>query len=248
MAVFVLNWHIQFLRKTHLRKSVFISFLCCTIFCLLALVSHANTQSKTVVGRVLDKYTYKALQSVLVINKNTSLSTLTNDDGFFYLKASKDDTLLLYLVSHIPYLLTFESEEIFGKQAHLILLMPDVELLKEVEIIAQKQQREKYPFNTVPATAMNPMTFLYERFSSKYQQYAKLKEIIDKKEREEQLKRLKNQRFTKELVMAVTDIDAKDVDEFIQISNFSKSFLQEATDYELLVEIIRKYELWEDRR
>ena len=95
---------------------------------------------------------------------------------------------------------------------------------------------------------MNPMTFLYEKYSKKYQQYAKLQEIIEKKEREEYMQRLRSQRFTKELVMAVTEIDPEEVDEFMQKSTFSKSFLEEANDYELMVEIIKKYKWWTERK
>ena len=207
-----------------------------------------NAQSNTITGRILDSVSRKPIQDVLVVNKTTSVTTLTNEEGFFYIKMNKQDTLVLYLISYYPRYFYFSISNSYEKQVHLLLLKPNIEQLKEVEILGKKRYVERYPFNTVPATLQNPMSFLYERYSKKYQQYAKLQEIIEKKNKEEYMQRLRNHRFTKELVMAVTEIDSDEIDEFMQKSSFSKTFLEEATDYELMVEIIRKYKWWTERR
>ena len=200
------------------------------------------------VGRILDSVSLKPVQDVLVVNKSTSHTTLTNEDGFFYLKMNSNDTLVLYLISYYPRYFYFLSAAEYAKQAHVMMLKPNVEQLKEVEVFGKKNELEKYPFNSVPATILNPMSFLYERYSKKYRQYSKLQEIIEKKDREEYLQRLRNQRFTKELVLAVTEIEPEEVDEFMQKSSFSKSFLEQANDYELMVEIIKKYKWWTERK
>lgn len=212
------------------------------------LASLAGAQNKMVTGRILDSVTMKPIQDVLVVNKTTSVTTLSGEDGFFYLKMNRKDTLVLYLISYYPRYFYFTTDEDYAKQANLMLMKPNIEQLKEVEILGKRRYEERYPFNTVPATLQNPMTFLYERYSKKYQQYAKLKEIIDKKDKEEYMQRLRNRRFTKELVMAVTEIEPEEIEEFMQKSSFSKSFLEEATDYELMVEIMRKYKWWNERR
>ena len=214
----------------------------------LFFVSAASAQTKVVVGRILDSVSLKPIQDVLVVNKSTSLTTLSNEDGFFYLKMNNTDTLVLYLISYYPRYFYFTSEIEYAKQAHILMLKPNIEQLKEVEVFGKKREADEYPFNSVPATILNPMSFLYERYSKKYRQYSKLQEIIEKKDREEYLQRLRNQRFTKELVMAVTEIEPEEVDEFMQKSSFSKSFLEQANDYELMVEIIKKYKWWTERK
>ncbi len=219
-----------------------------TFFLLLFCLSYSHAQTKVIVGRIIDSVSLKPIQDVLVVNKSSSVTTLTNEDGFFYLKMAKEDTLVLYLISYYPKYFYFNSEADYTRQAHVILLKPNVEQLKEVEILGKKKEQNKYPFNTTPASLMNPMSFLYERYSKKYQQYSKLQEIMEKKEREEYMHRLRSQRFTKELVLAVTEIEPEEVDEFMQKSSFSKSFLEEANDYELMVEIIKKYKWWTERR
>lgn len=222
------------------------------IFLLLVVIVFAlqsvRGQSNTITGRIMDSVSRKPIQDVLVVNKTTSVTTLTNEEGFFYVKMSPTDTLVLYLISYYPRYFYFSATNSYDKQAHLILLKPNIEQLKEVEILGKKRYTERYPFNSVPATLQNPMSFLYERYSKKYQQYAKLQEIIEKKDKEEYMQRLRNKRFTKELVMAVTEIEPDEIDEFMQKSSFSKTFLEDATDYELMVEIMRKYKWWTERR
>jgi hypothetical protein len=214
----------------------------------LCFISVAHAQTKVVVGRILDSVSLKPIQDVLVVNKATSLTTLTNEDGFFYLKMNRTDTLVLYLIAYYPRYFYVATDAEYAKQAHVMMLKPNIEQLKEVEVFGKRKEVDKYPFNSVPATILNPMSFLYERYSKKYRQYSKLQEIIEKKDREEYLQRLRNQRFTKELVMAVTEIEPEEVAEFMQKSSFSKSFLEQANDYELMVEIIKKYKWWTERK
>lgn len=205
-------------------------------------------QSKILTGRIVDKFTFKPIQDVLVVNKQSSITTMTNEEGYFYIKVARTDTLVLYLIAYHPEYFYFQNDAEYQKQVQLILLRADIEQLKEVEILGKKNEEFKYPFNSVPASMMNPMSFLYERYSKKYQQYAKLKDIIDKKEREAHMQRLRNQRFTKELVMAITEIEPEEVEEFMQKSNFSKSFLETASDYDFMIEIMRKYKWWVEQR
>jgi hypothetical protein len=230
-----------------LLKGVFYFFL----FFLLSNLSPNFTfaQSKQVIGRVLDSVSLKAIPDMLVVNKSSGLSTITDAEGFFYIKMKKEDTLVLYLLAYLPKNFYFKSSEEFDKQAHLIVAKADIQQLKEVEIMGKRNKNNyAYPMNTVPAGLSNPISFLYERYNKKYQQYAKLQEIIEKKEQEKYINELRNKRLSKDLIMAVTDIEPSEVDEFIKKSNFNKQLLENANDYELIVEVIKKYKWWSDRR
>lgn len=220
-------------------------FLLC-IYSALPVFAQQLPPSRMVTGRLLDSITHKPVADVIVANKSTSKTTLSNADGYYYISAGIKDSLVFYLIGYYPRYFYFHSAAEFNKQVLLSFLRPNVEELKEIEITAEKLKKENdphYPFNQTPANIGSPLTFLYERYSKKYKQYRKIEAL----EQEKQQRRLREGRFTREFVMSITDIEEDEVDDFMKKCRFSNEFLENANDYDFILAVKKKYLYYSDR-
>jgi TonB-linked SusC/RagA family outer membrane protein len=104
---------------------------------LLCMVLCGWTQSKEVTGRVTDNRSGDPLAGVTVQVKGTTTSTQTNTDGFFFLTAPADATIVFSFVG-------YKSQEVKpGNVSNLsIVLQEDQRLLNEVIVTAQTVKRE----------------------------------------------------------------------------------------------------------
>jgi len=77
------------------------------------------------------------IPDVAIINIRTDKATRTNSFGFFQAEIEAEDSLLLY---HIAYKKHYINKKDNGK---LIILVPEIQELKQVDITDQKNQRQK---------------------------------------------------------------------------------------------------------
>jgi actin-related protein len=198
-----------------------------------------------IAGRLLDSITFKPVADVVVVNKNTNKVTLSGSDGYYYIAARKNDSIVFYLIGYFPKYLRFATQEELERQVHVSFLKPNIEELKEIEITAKKMQKEnKRPYNQMPADISSPISFLYERYSKKYKQYRKIEAL----EKAKYKKELEQGRFTREFVMSVTGLESEEAAEFMRMCRFSDEFLETASDYDFIVAIHKKYRYYSEKR
>lgn len=117
-----------------LRWSFTISLLITLIFPLSALGVAPKAPFKVISGRVYDSETRKAISNATLTAEKTSISTVTNSDGFFSLKFNDSIDVNAITVSHVGYhnkLITIGE----GNQDNLqLFLSPNVIALKEVVV------------------------------------------------------------------------------------------------------------------
>lgn len=208
---------------------------------------HAQQSSQTniVNGRLLDSLTYKPVADVVVVNKRTNKVTLSGIDGYYYVEAEQQDTIIFYLIGYFPKNLYFPTQTEWRKQVHVTFLKPNIEELKEIEIVAKKlQKEEKLLYNQTPATISSPISFLYERYSKRYKQYRKIEAL----EKAKYNRQLKEGRFNKEFVMSVTGLEEDEAIDFMKMCRFSNEFLETASDYDFIVAIHKKYRYYSEKR
>ena len=205
--------------------------------------SQNNFNGSIISGRLLDSITYKPIADVVVVNKKTNKVTLSGHDGYYYINVNLNDTLVFYLIGYFPKFFLIKNQQDFNKQVHVSFLKPNIE---ELKVTAKKITKEKKkPFNQTPATIESPISFLYEQFSRKYKQYRKIEAL----EKEKYDRQLKDGRFTKEFVMSVTGIEEDvEAEEFMRMCRFSNDFLENASDYDFLVAIHKKYRYYSEKR
>jgi hypothetical protein len=208
--------------------------------------SQANSEEAIMLsGKVVDTLKLSNLADVVVVNKRTNKTTITDKDGVFFILMKKTDTIYFYYVGYRPKNFYFKSEEQLKKKFHVIFLKQESQYLEEVEISSKKEKEKKfqYPDNRMPATIENPISFIFEKYSKRYEQYRK----VEKLEKEKYYRQLKELRFQRDMVLELTDISEKDVDKFMDQCLFTDEFLETASDYEFLVAIQKKYRLYKNR-
>jgi len=190
-------------------------------------------------GRLVDSLDSKGISDALIINKSTNKVEISDKNGYFYCNASLNDTIFIYILGYRAKQFPVDKE-MASRQMNAIRLIPEIEQLKSIEITGKSQQKQpyRYPNNQEPATIMNPITFLYERYNKRYQQYQKVAEL-EKAKYYEQLKEYRLNRF---FIMDITGIKEDEVDDFIGKCNFGKEFIETASDYELIVMVRKNYE------
>ncbi|HEY8401652.1 MAG TPA: hypothetical protein VIK89_10340 [Cytophagaceae bacterium] len=191
-------------------------------------------------GRVLDSLELFSIQDALIINKRTNKIATTDKEGYFYVSLKPTDTLILYMVGYFPKLLHF-SENDLKKQLHLYYMKRNMQEIREVEIIAKKEAKEKeykFPFNQEPATAESPITMLYEKFSRRYKQYRKIEEL----EKIKYYEQLRRERLRKSLIVQVTDLKEDEVEDFLKFAYFTDEYIETASEYELIIAIKKRYQ------
>jgi len=217
-----------------------------TLFvCHSALSQNSSPDQFMLSGKVIDTLKYANLQDVVVVNKRTNKTTITDKEGVFFILMNKTDTIYFYSVGYKPKNFYFKSEEQLKKKFHIVFLKQENQYLEEVEFSYEQERKKKFqhPDNTMPATILNPISFIFEKYSKRAEQYRK----VEKLEKEKYYEQLRNQRFQREMVLELTDISEKEVDHFMQQCLFTEEFLETASDYEFLVAIQKKYRLFKNR-
>lgn len=221
--------------------SLLISILCCQR-------SYSQTVASDQImlsGKVIDTTKLSNLADVVVVNKRTNKTTITDKDGVFFILMKKTDTIYFYNVGYKPKNFFFKSEEQLKKKFHVVFLKQENQYLDEIEFTYEEERRKKFqhPDNRMPASIENPISFIFEKYSKRYEQYRK----VEKLEKEKYYQQLKELRFQRDLVLEITEISEKEVDNFMSQCLFTNEFLETASDYEFLVAIQKKYRLYKNR-
>lgn len=155
---------------THLNERGSIYFLRTSIICIILYLfgslSAAFAHSR-VAGRVFDEKTKEPLTGATVIEKSTSNGVITNVDGVFNLRLTKErtstaDTLLISLIG-------YKSREVIatdGNDSLFVALEESVDALNEVVVVGYGSQRRKELTGSVSsvskATLAQPATSINE--------------------------------------------------------------------------------------
>ncbi|MBY0426700.1 MAG: carboxypeptidase-like regulatory domain-containing protein [Cytophagales bacterium] len=218
----------------------------------LLLVSHISLGQKGTVyrihGLVLDKNSKKPLSGTAVFTKSLGYGVACDKSGFFVLGAKDSDTLIIRRLGYGTSKIAVKSISSIWDTT-VFYLKQEAEMLQEVIITDEKPFEPYYDvkqnkqFNTSADKYLSPggfslITYLYDVNSQKYKSYQKVKELVAKDE--------KKWYFTKRLnykkLKAIIPIPSEDYDDFIEYCQYSKEFLTQSTDYELIVKLKDDYE------
>jgi hypothetical protein len=96
---------------------------------------------------------------------------------------------------------------------------------------------------TAPPSFGSPVTALYMLFSKEGKSVRRLAALKEKDDFEREI----THKFNPELVSRVTGYEGRQVYEFIEFCNFSRKFLREANDYQIIEAILKKQKLYVER-
>jgi hypothetical protein len=219
-------------------------------FLLSTLISSLHAQGFEVKGQVLGP-SGQILDNVHVINKRTTKGTITNSSGDFRIFAQTDDTLVFSIISYSYHYHKVRKEDADEKIS--ISLQKQNFLLEEVSIFsyrltsndpkAMKLKKPTIPDNKdirepglpSPAGLANPIDAIYQLFDKRIKQL-KILEAYKKRDRfQDKLEEGNN----REILLTVTGMDEWELKPFLFYCQMGPEFIQTATDYELLMSLLR---------
>lgn len=223
----------------------------------------------TVKGVVINASSGTPLESVNIINLNEVKGTITNSRGEFEVRAKATDTIhfsylgfksirvrvtndwLKYGSSTIELTeLAFALEEVVINEFKLTGFL-------EVDI-KQVPINNNYRYNIsglqtgyeaggsssgnavtrVLGAIFNPADFLHSMFGKQPNEMRKLKQM----KQDDEIRTLLSNRFDREMLVALLQVERVDLDEIIRQCNYSKSFIETANDLQILDAISECYE------
>ncbi len=238
-----------------LRHFLFFGLILCSMFGF----SQEN-QLDTIVGKVVNAANEKPLQGANIININTVKGTTTGQDGEFRIKAKMNDTLYFsYLgfrnmqVKVTQDWLKYGDVKIKMTEKAIALeevTVRNIKLTGYLEIDARNipiydtyryqisgleygyeaGDKDKSSFAETVESITNPADLLYNIFGKRPKQMKRIQQMKEDKEIREVLQ----DKYDRETLAAVLQVNKATIEEILKSCNFSKKFVEEANDLQVL--------------
>ncbi len=242
-----------------MQKYIYLIILICFSFI-------GFSQESKLKGKIIDNNTKKSLVSAHILNLNSVVGTVTNDEGIFKITTKVNDTIL---ISHLG----FESiklkvtNDLLKVNELTIALNEKPEEVKEVivnstkligvlEVDIKQVPRDKFTrihLNGIPQTyeigrlnktpsilskITNPVNLVYSLFGKKPNELKKLKKLKS----EESLRKMMVGKFDREVMMEYLNIDSQQLTELLSNCNYSEYFIKKSSDLQMIEAILNCYE------
>jgi hypothetical protein len=238
----------------HIQSNYFLTIL--VLFLSLFLFNQSNSQTLvSLSGRSFDKESRNLpIGSLMIINKRTNSGTFADVEGKFTLNILQSDTLIFSAIGFRVKKVCLK-DSIARKQYIIEVPLQKISYeLKEVSVFADRSLNEIQKdidrlgkMNTYSVTGVNaiesPITALYERFSK----IGKAKQKVSKWENEDLKRDILKDLFRVYIKFDVIELNDDQFDDFIRYLNLSDEFIQNATQFELVMAIKGRYESYKYR-
>jgi len=231
-------------------------------------ISIEAQEATFVKGEIISTSTNEPLEKVNIVNLNQVIGTSTDDKGKFEIKASVNDTLHLSYLGYKSIKVRVTNDWIkFGEtqigMTELALALEEVvvnqlRLTGYLEVdIAQVPvtNNNRYSISGLPNSGyeagsspnavnkvlgaiFNPADFLYNMFGKKPREMRKLRKM----KQDDEIRNILASRFDREMLLALLQVDRFDLDEIVNQCNYSKDFITNANDLQVLDAISECYE------
>ncbi|MBE14999.1 MAG: carboxypeptidase-like regulatory domain-containing protein [Dokdonia sp.] len=253
-------------------KNLLLLLICfCVTSTVLAQESGNTTdtlEEGVINGTVLSASTDKVLQNVNIVNLNNVKGATTDDNGYFEIKAAVDDTLYFSYLGYKSLQVRVSADWV--KYGDVKIKMTEIGIALE-EVVVQEIQltgyleidAKKIPIynnsrysisglnqgyeggNSRPGAVtrvlsaiFNPADFLYNIFGKRPQQMKKLRKMKE----DDKVRNLLSQKYDRETLTALLQLDRNDIDAILQNCNYSDNFIITANDLQILDAISECYE------
>jgi hypothetical protein len=222
----------------------------------LLFASSVFAQDSTLIhihGRVYDPLTaHPDLTNFMVVNLRTQNGIFGKEDGTFSIDIHRSDTLVVAVTGYEFRKFCFkdstikEHYEVVVALKEKLIKLPEVRILapRDLEAINKDIQKLGYDKKDYQESGINvvehPITFLYQEFSRKERLKRHNAELVNEDKRRQLLKELLS-RFAADDIIALSN---SDFDRFIDFCNVPEDFMKRATQYEFMVFIKNRYELF----
>ncbi|MFT3886051.1 MAG: hypothetical protein QM724_11665 [Flavobacteriales bacterium] len=220
---------------------------------LIVVTTIAQAQQEiTVKGVVSGGDGEHVFYDLMIVNRRTRSGTFAGTDGRFTTRAFTTDTLLIgaggYVTRTVP-LNEFTTEELGALRIILkpwtidlkpVAVLPE-RTLKEIQADIAKLGYDPKDYRTTGVDALqSPITFLYEQFSRRERSKRQVAELQNEDRRRELLKEL----LHKYVEYDIINLSDESFDDFIDFCNVPEATLKGLSQYEFLIYVKKKYELY----
>lgn len=221
------------------------------VLLLLAPAFTAVAQEVTVRGLVYSTAGEK-LYDLMVVNKRTRTGVFGDANGNFTVRVLRTDTLLLGASGHRTQTITFadstakDSYTVIVRMPQLVYQLAEFEVLPERTLKQIQEDINKlgykesdYRISNVDAL-QSPITFLYQEFSRRERSKRLVAQLRNEDRKRELLRELLHQYVQYDII----NLNDEAFDDFIEFCNVPEEVMKGLTQYEFLLYMKKKYELY----
>jgi hypothetical protein len=237
---------------------------------MFALTDHAQSQEKrdTILlfsGRLINEQTGKPVKFAHVINQTWSHVVISDTLGFFKIHVRLNDLLMVTSIGFYDFPIYIYDTIARENKLHIYRIIPKIYSLPGVSVLRLGTYEQfKYNFlslklpgpehpadtsvfkkidkgidtvgNAAPLTITGPVSALYNLLSKEGKSLRKYKKL---KEEEEFWKKVEY-KYNVEMLVRITHLQGPELYEFINFCNFSKEFIKESSEYEIIENVLEK--------
>lgn len=206
----------------------------------------------TIHGKVITSTEQHTYYDLMIVNKRTRSGSFGNADGSFTVQALRTDTLLIGSIGHRTGILCLADSVERAIYDIRIRLIPLQVQLAEVRILPERSLKEiqadidklgykasDYKLTTVNALE-SPITALYQEFSRR----ERSKRLVAELENEDRKRAILQELLHKYVEYDIIRLSPDAFDDFIEFCSVPDEVIKGLSQYEFLVYIKRKYELY----
>ena len=240
-------------------------------FCLICTFIYSQDSKNRVTGKVESESSKTSLQNVHVLNLSKVVGTITDEEGFFEINASVNDTLYFSYIGYKPLKIIVTNDLIKYEDNDLTFNLTELALALE-EVIITPYRLTGYleidvknaPINSSPRYRIIGLPNLgYEGgrrtrsgisrvlgaifnpadfLNSLFKRNPKKMAKLRLIREDEEIKSLLSTKFDREVLVQLLGIPKIDINEILRNCSFSDTFIKEANDLQIMEAINECYD------
>ncbi len=241
----------------------------CFLFLLSGSLVYGQDSTTVVTGTVMNAANDQPIENAHILNLNQVVGSVSGEDGAFEISANVNDTLYFSYLGFKPIRVRVTNDWLrFGavkvKMTEVGIALEEVvvrpvQLTGYLEIDAKNiPVYENYRYSIpgledqgyeggenspdavsrVIGAIFNPVDALYNIFGKQPRNMRKLREM----QKDDEIRNLLSTKFDRETLMAVLQLNKMDIDEVLRKCNYSKDFIENANDLQILEAMSGCYE------
>ena len=229
-----------------LQRLLFLLLIASSSFAQDTALIHVN-------GKVFDPLTANPdLSNFMIVNLRTQNGIFGKADGTFSVDMQRSDTLVVAVTGYEFRKFCYADSTAGNEYSLKIALkqkqvrLPEIHILapRDLESIQRDIERLGYSKKDYVESGINaiesPITFLYQEFSRIERLKRHNAELVNEDRRRNLLKELLSRFVADDIIK----LDNSQFDRFVDFCNVSEEFMKRATQYEFMVYIKNRYELF----
>ncbi len=216
-------------------------------------------------GRLIDYMNEEGIQFAHIINQTRGYAMISDTLGYFRILAGLNDLLNITAIGYYNLPALINDSIFFAERFRVFRMVPRMYPINEVRVNPLGTYEQfKYDFLNLDIpepkdqmhpsiitdiesgidtldiiesfSIMSPITAIYNLVSKEGKSLRKLEKILEEERFQEQIAH----KYNHEMLMRITGMEGVELYEFITFCNFSREFLLEATEYEIIEAILEK--------